>query len=95
MSSASFFRPHGLGHFLSFKERGQAEPATNPWLELLREHLKWDWIIALGEMGPRAKQAISQLKTGLPMDREKWVLAYVTNALKSISPETLKELEAR
>jgi hypothetical protein len=33
--------------------------------------------------------------TELQTDREKWVLAYVTNALKSISPETLNELEAR
>ena len=55
------------------------------------EHSKWDWIIALGEMGPRAKEAVPQLKNELKTDREKWVLEYVTNALRKISPEVLKE----
>jgi HEAT repeat protein len=51
------------------------------------QHSKWDWIIALGEMGPRAKQAIPQLRTELEKDQQEWVLAYVTNAIKSIAPE--------
>jgi hypothetical protein len=55
------------------------------------EHDKWDWIIALGEMGPRAKEAVPQLRSELEEDREKWVLNYVTNALKSISPEAAAE----
>jgi HEAT repeat protein len=55
------------------------------------EHSKWDWIIALGEMGYRAKAAIPQLKSELERDNEKWVLNYVTNALKSIGPEISSE----
>ena len=53
----------------------------------ISEHSKWDWIIALGEMGPRAKEAIPRLKTELIQDKEKWVLEYVTNALIKIDPE--------
>ena len=40
----------------------------------MSEHSKWDWIIALGEMGPRAREAVPQLKSELMQDREKWVL---------------------
>jgi HEAT repeat protein len=58
----------------------QEMPGTN-------EHDKWNWIIALGEMGPRAKEAVPQLQKELEEDREKWILSYVTNALKSIDPE--------
>jgi len=50
------------------------------------EDSKWDWIIALGEMGPRAKAAIPQLQSELKQDHYPWVLDYVTNALKSIGP---------
>jgi hypothetical protein len=52
----------------------------------LSEHTKWDWIIALGEMGPLAQSAIPQLRNELMLDREKWVLEYVTNALIKIDP---------
>jgi len=52
------------------------------------EDSKWDWIVALGEMGPRAKAALPQLRTELQQDHAKWILAYVTNALKSIALET-------
>lgn len=48
---------------------------------------KWEWIIALGEMGPRAKAAVPQLKMELQSNQQNWVLTYVTNALKSIDPE--------
>jgi HEAT repeat protein len=51
------------------------------------EDSKWDWIVALGEMGPRAKAALPQLRTELQQDQKEWILAYVTNALKSIAPE--------
>ena len=50
------------------------------------EDSKWDWIIALGEMGPRAKAALPQLQSELRLDHARWVLEYVTNALKSIGP---------
>ena len=56
----------------------------------ISEHSKWDWIIALGEMGPRAKEAIPQLKNELNQDKEKWVLEYVTNALIKIDPTALE-----
>jgi len=52
---------------------------------------KWDWIVALGEMGPRAKQAAPQLAKELEQHHEKWFLNYVTNALKSIDPEAAAE----
>jgi hypothetical protein len=51
------------------------------------EASKWDWIIALGEMGPRAQAAVPQLKVELQQDKRQWVLGYVTNALRRIDPE--------
>jgi hypothetical protein len=51
------------------------------------EHSKWDWIIALGEMGPPAQAAVPQLRTELQQDRMQWVLNHVTNALRRIDPE--------
>jgi hypothetical protein len=48
------------------------------------EDMKWDWIVAVGEMGPRATSAIPQLKIELRTDQMPWVLKHVTNALKSI-----------
>jgi HEAT repeat protein len=51
------------------------------------EPRKWDWIVALGEMGPRAKEAVPQLRTELAQDRFNFVLDYVTNALKKIDPQ--------
>jgi HEAT repeat protein len=50
------------------------------------EDSKWDWIVALGEMGPRAQAAVPQLRTELQQDHAKWILAYVTNALRNIAP---------
>jgi hypothetical protein len=38
------------------------------------EDSKWDWIIALGEMGPRAKTAVPQLTNELQRDHYEWVL---------------------
>ncbi len=61
----------------------------------LSEHTKWDWIIALGEMGVRAKAAIPQLRNELTMDREKWVLEYVTNALIKIDPDRFGKAELK
>jgi HEAT repeat protein len=55
------------------------------------EDSKWDWIVALGEMGPRAKEAVPQLRRELQQDEYKWVLSYVTNALKLIDPQTATE----
>lgn len=49
-----------------------------------QEH-KWDWIIALGEMGPQAKAAIPQLQAELNQNRR--YLNLVTNAFRRISPE--------
>jgi hypothetical protein len=54
---------------------------------------KWDWIIALGEMGPRAKTAIPQLKMELKQDTEPWVLKYVTNALMKIDSNAIPKIE--
>ncbi len=56
---------------------------------------KWDWIVALGEMGPSAKQAAPQLAKELEQHHEKWFLNYVTNALKSIDPEAAAETEVQ
>jgi len=58
----------------------------------ISEHSKWDWIIALAEMGPRAKEAIPQLKSELMKDKEHWVLQYVTNALLKIDPQTAMDI---
>jgi hypothetical protein len=60
-------------------------------MPLTNEHSKWDWIIALGEMGPRARPALPQLTNELHTDRENWVLSYVTNALKSVGTEESQE----
>jgi hypothetical protein len=57
-------------------------------LPLESEHSKWDWIIALGEMGSRATSAVPQLKLELTQAKETWVLDYVTNALKKIDPQS-------
>ncbi len=57
-------------------------------LPLESEHSKWDWIIALGEMGPRATSAVPQLKLELTQAKQPWVLDYVTNALKKIDPQS-------
>jgi HEAT repeat protein len=51
------------------------------------ENSKWDWIVALGEMGPRAQQAVPQLRRELEQDKLKWVISHVTNALKQIDPQ--------
>jgi len=53
------------------------------------EIVKWDWIITLGEMGPRAKAAVPQLKNELKQDRYWWVRGDVTNALMKIDPGAL------
>jgi hypothetical protein len=42
-------------------------------------------------MGPRAKTALPQLKRELAEDTEPWVLAYVTNALRQIDPESFQQ----
>jgi HEAT repeat protein len=59
------------------------------------EDSKWDWIIALGEMGPRATNAVPQLKIELQKDHKKWVLNYVTNALKRISPADVPDARVK
>jgi hypothetical protein len=48
---------------------------------------KGGWIIALGEMGPRARAAIPQLEVELTQDKSPWILQSVTNALLKIDPE--------
>jgi hypothetical protein len=55
------------------------------------EPRKGDWIVALGEMGPRAKEAVPQLRTELARDRFIFVLDDVTNALKKIDPQAAAE----
>jgi hypothetical protein len=55
------------------------------------EGSKWDWIVALGEMGPRAKAAVPQLTRELEQAKEPWILDCVTNALKSIDPAAARE----
>ena len=55
------------------------------------ERCKWDLITALGEMGPRAKQAVPQLRYELVNDEDKWTLKYVTNAFKKIDPDAARE----
>lgn len=64
-----------------------ALPVLLHTLPLESEHSKWDWIIALGEMGPRATAAVPQLKLELTQAKEIWVLDYVTNALRKIDPQ--------
>ena len=59
------------------------------------EDSKWDWIIALGEMGPRARAAVPQLRTELQQDRMQWVLDYVSNALRRIDPEAAAQAGVR
>ena len=51
--------------------------------------LNWDWIVALGEMGPRAKAAVPQLKKELVKASQPWVLQHITNALMRIDPTVL------
>jgi hypothetical protein len=51
------------------------------------ESEKWDWIVALGEMGPRARAAVPQLTLELRQDKINWVLNHLTNALVSIDPK--------
>jgi hypothetical protein len=55
------------------------------------ESQKWDWIAALGEMGPRARAAVPQLLVELRQDKIDRVLVCLTNALKSIDPEAAAE----
>ena len=50
-------------------------------------------VIALGEMGPCASQAIPQLKNELKTDQYPWVLEYVTNALNKIDPTVAPTVE--
>jgi len=59
------------------------------------EDSKWDWIIALGEMGPRAEAVVPQLRTELLQDRMQWLLDYVTNALRRIDPEAAAQAGVR
>jgi HEAT repeat protein len=59
------------------------------------EDSKWDWIIAVGEMGPRAKAAVPQLRIELQQDRHAWVLAYVTNAFRQIDPDAAAQASAQ
>ena len=53
---------------------------------------KWDWIIALGEMGPRAPAAFPVLTNELKSSSYKWVLEYVTNSLVSIDAEAAAKI---
>ena len=50
---------------------------------------KRDWIIALGEMGPRAKAAVPQLNAELNLSKGAWFLEHITNALNRIDPDYL------
>ena len=87
-SGASYFR--GQAAVAVWRINSEAETALPVLLREMpgmSEHSKWDWLIALGEMGPRAKRAIPQLKSELMQDKEKWVLQYVTNALLKIDPQ--------
>jgi HEAT repeat protein len=59
------------------------------------EDSKWDWIVALGEMGPRARAAVPQLRNELKNDQKSWVLEHVTNTLKRIEPEAAQAPEAQ
>ena len=63
-----------------------ALPVLLELLPTISEHAKWDWIIALGEMGPLASNAIPQLEQELITSQQAGVLNYVTNALLSIDP---------
>ena len=69
-----------------------ALPALLREMTGVSEHSKWDWIVALGEMGPRAKAAVPQLTKELEQDKEPWILGHVTNAFKSIDPEAAREV---
>lgn len=51
------------------------------------EYNKWDWIIALGEMGPRAKAAVPQLEKELQQDKQNYILDYVKKSISQIQPE--------
>jgi hypothetical protein len=55
------------------------------------EDSKWDWFVALGEMGPRAKDAVPQLKTELKQVQKQWILNYVRNALRCIDSEAAEQ----
>jgi hypothetical protein len=59
------------------------------------EDSKWDWIVALGEMGPRAQAAVPQLRTELQQDQRSWVLGHVTNALRRIDSEAAAQAGVR
>jgi HEAT repeat protein len=56
-------------------------------MPLTGEINKGGWIIALGEMGPRARAAIPQLERELSQDKVSWILESVTNALLKIDRE--------
>jgi HEAT repeats/PBS lyase HEAT-like repeat len=53
------------------------------------EHKQEDWIDALAEMVPRAKEALPQLQDELKSDNNPWVRAYVTNPLLKSDPAAL------
>ncbi len=55
------------------------------------EDSKSDWIIALGEMGPRAKQALPQLTNELANARYEWVRKLAAKAINSIGTEAATE----
>jgi hypothetical protein len=56
------------------------------------EYNKWDWIVALGEMGPKAKDALPQLQQELMQDKQKRVLQHVTNALLKIDADAAAKM---
>ena len=58
------------------------------------EDSKWDWIIAVGEMGPRAKEAIPQLTNELKQDKKVWIREHIINALIKIDPEAAAKIDA-
>ena len=94
--SHSYFRGHVATAILRIN--GDVETALPVLLAEMPGTIgdsKWEWIIALGEMGPRAKAAVPQLKKELQSNHQKWVLTYVTNALKSIDPEAAAEAGVR
>ena len=72
-------------------EADTALPVLLQEMPVTVEDSKWDWIIALGEMGSRAKAAVPQLRNDLLQDKRTWVLEYVTNALIRIDPEAASE----
>lgn len=62
-------------------------PALLAVMPSVSEQEKWDWIIALGEMGPRARAALPQLEKELTQDRENYILEYVHKSISQIQSE--------